>query len=57
MPSHYIPHEKSRDEFARLPPGVREEFLYAIHGLLFQPYRPGPGYWVKELSDHRDSGG
>ena len=52
MPSRYVPHEKARDEFARLPPEVREEFLYAIRGLLFQPYRPGPGYWVKELSGH-----
>lgn len=29
-----------------------EEFLYAIRGLLFQPFRPGRGYWVKELSDY-----
>jgi mRNA-degrading endonuclease RelE of RelBE toxin-antitoxin system len=52
VPSHYIPHEKAKAEFAKLPAEVREEFLYAIQGLLFQPFRPGPGYWVKELSDH-----
>lgn len=38
-------------EFRQLPAEVREEFLYAIHGLLFQPFRPGPGYRVKELRD------
>ncbi len=52
MPLRYIPHERAKEEFARLPSEVREEFLYAIRGLLFQPFRPGPGYWVKELSDH-----
>ncbi len=52
MPRRSIAHEKAREEFARLPPEVREEFLYAIRGLLFQPFRPGPGYWVRELSDH-----
>jgi mRNA-degrading endonuclease RelE of RelBE toxin-antitoxin system len=52
VPSRYIPHEKAKGEFAKLPSEVREEFLYAIRGLLFQPYRPGPGYRVKELSDH-----
>ncbi|MGI0055499.1 MAG: type II toxin-antitoxin system RelE family toxin [Thermoplasmata archaeon] len=44
-------HQKAKDEFAQLPPDIREEFLYAIRGLLFQPFRPGPGYWIKELSD------
>ena len=52
MPTRYIPHEKAKEEFAKLPPATREEFLYAIRGLLYQPFRPGPGYWVKELSDH-----
>ena len=52
MPSRYVPHAKAKEEFAKLPPEVREDFLYAIRGLLFQPFRPGPGYWVKELSDH-----
>ncbi len=52
MPSRYIPHTKAKEEFAQLPPPIREEFLYAIQGLLFQPFRPGPGYLVKELSDH-----
>ncbi len=52
MPTRYVPHEKAKAEFARLPPAIREEFLYAIRGLLFQPFRPGPGYRVKELSDH-----
>jgi mRNA-degrading endonuclease RelE of RelBE toxin-antitoxin system len=52
VPSRYQPHEKAKEEFAKLPPEVREEFLYAIRGLLFQPFRLGPGHWVKELSDH-----
>ena len=52
MPLQYVPHEKAREEFARLSPDIREEFLYAIRGLLYQPFRPGPGYWVKELSGH-----
>jgi mRNA-degrading endonuclease RelE of RelBE toxin-antitoxin system len=52
LPHRYVPHEKAKEEFTRLPPQVREEFLYAIHGLLYQPFRPGPGYWVKELSEH-----
>jgi hypothetical protein len=25
--------------------------VYAIHGVLFQPFRPGPGYRAKELRD------
>ncbi len=52
MPLQYVPHEKAQEEFAKLPPDIREEFLYAIRGLLYQPFRPGPGYWVKELSGH-----
>ena len=52
MPTRYIPHAKAKEEFAQLPPHIREEFLYAIRGLLFQPFRPGPGYRVKELTDH-----
>jgi mRNA-degrading endonuclease RelE of RelBE toxin-antitoxin system len=52
VPSRYVPHERAKEEFAKLPAEIREEFLYAIRGLLFQPYRPGPGYWVKELSAH-----
>ncbi len=52
MPHQYVPHEKAKEEFARLAPHIREEFLYAIRGLLYQPYRPGPGYWVRELSGH-----
>lgn len=52
MTSRYIPHAKAKEEFARLPPHIREEFLYAIQRLLFQPFRPGPGYRVKEPSDH-----
>jgi mRNA-degrading endonuclease RelE of RelBE toxin-antitoxin system len=52
LPTHYLAHQKAKEEFVKLPPEIREEFLYAIRGLLFQPYRPGPGYWVKELSDH-----
>jgi mRNA-degrading endonuclease RelE of RelBE toxin-antitoxin system len=53
VPTHYIPHEKAKREFTELPADIREEFLYAIRGLLFQPFQPGPGYWVKELSDHQ----
>lgn len=53
MPLRYVPHEAAKREFANLPPKVREEFLYAIRGLLYQPFRPGPGYTVKELSEHR----
>lgn len=52
MPTRYVPHARATTEFVRLPPAIREEFLYAIRGLLFQPFRPGPGYRVKELSDH-----
>ena len=51
MPTRYVFREKARDEFLQLAPAVREEFLYAIHGLLFQPFRPGPGYRVKELRE------
>lgn len=52
MPSSYATHQRAKAEFAQLPPEIREEFLYAIRGLLFQPNRPGPGYWVKELAEH-----
>lgn len=52
MPLRYVPHERAKEEFAKLPPAVREEFLYAIRGLLYQPFRSGPGYSVKELSGH-----
>jgi mRNA-degrading endonuclease RelE of RelBE toxin-antitoxin system len=52
VPSRYLPHEKAKAEFSQLPPEIREEFLYAIRGLLFQPFRHGPGYLVKELSHH-----
>ena len=52
MPLRYVPHTKAKEEFARLPPGIREELLYAIRGLMYQPHRSGPGYWVKELSGH-----
>ncbi len=41
MPLQYVPHAKAK-----------EEFLYAIRGLLYQPFWPGPGYWVKELTGH-----
>ena len=51
MPSQYVFREDAKEEFRRLPADVREELLYAIHGLLFQPFRPGPGYRVKELRD------
>ena len=52
MPLRYVPHERAKEGFAKLPPAVREEFLYAIRGLLYQPFRSGPGYSVKELSGH-----
>jgi mRNA-degrading endonuclease RelE of RelBE toxin-antitoxin system len=52
VPDRYIPHSKAKEEFVELPLDIQEEFLYAIRGLLFQPFRPGPGYRVKELSDH-----
>jgi mRNA-degrading endonuclease RelE of RelBE toxin-antitoxin system len=51
VPARYVLREEAREEFRRLPAEVREELLYAIHGLLFQPFRPGPGYRVKELRD------
>ena len=51
MPDRYVFRETAKNEFRQLPAEVREEFLYAIHGLLFQPFRPGPGYRVKELRD------
>jgi len=51
VPARYLFRGKARDEFVELPVKVREEFLYAIHGLLFQPFRPGPGYRVKELRE------
>jgi mRNA-degrading endonuclease RelE of RelBE toxin-antitoxin system len=51
VPARYVFREEARDEFRQLPAEVREEFLYAVHGLLFQPFRPGPGYRVKELRD------
>jgi mRNA-degrading endonuclease RelE of RelBE toxin-antitoxin system len=52
VPARYRFHEDAKSEFFALPAKVREEFLYALHGLLFQPFRPGPGYTVKELRDH-----
>jgi mRNA-degrading endonuclease RelE of RelBE toxin-antitoxin system len=52
VPSRYVPHETAKKEFARLSPEVREEFLKVIRGLLFQPFRPRPGYWIKGLSYH-----
>ena len=52
MPTRHVPHERAKAEFAQLPPEIREEFLYASRGLLFQPFRAGPKYRVKELSDH-----
>ena len=52
MPLRYVPHERAKEEFAKLPPAVREEFLYVIRGLLYQPFRSGPGHSVKELSDN-----
>lgn len=51
MPARYVFREKAKNEFRHLPAELREEFLYAIHGLLFQPYRSGPGYRVNELRD------
>ena len=51
MPVRYVFRETAKNEFRHLPAEVREEFLYAIHGLLFQPFRPGPGYRAKELRD------
>jgi mRNA-degrading endonuclease RelE of RelBE toxin-antitoxin system len=51
LPDRYVLREAAKNEFRQLPPNVREEFLYAIHGLLFQPFRPGPGYRVKELRE------
>jgi mRNA-degrading endonuclease RelE of RelBE toxin-antitoxin system len=52
VPARYAFRDAAKGEFRLLPAEVREEFLYAIHGLLFQPYRPGPGYRVKELRDN-----
>ena len=51
MPTRYVLRAEAKDEFAALPAPVREEFIYALRGLLFQPFRPGPGYRVKELRD------
>jgi mRNA-degrading endonuclease RelE of RelBE toxin-antitoxin system len=51
VPERYVFREAAKNEFRQLPAEIREEFLYAIHGLLFQPFRPGPDYRVKELRD------
>jgi mRNA-degrading endonuclease RelE of RelBE toxin-antitoxin system len=51
VPDRFAFKKEAEDEFRELPARIREEFLYALHGLLFQPFRPGPGYQVKELRD------
>ncbi|MCI4352366.1 MAG: hypothetical protein L3K14_03140 [Thermoplasmata archaeon] len=51
MPARFVFRSEAEDEFRELPAEIREEFLYAFHGLLYQPFRPGPGYRVKELRD------